>query len=168
MEIQYELTEEDYIKFQIHHLYETPSQKKAFFLNRYVVIPFIALLLYFIGKNILEGLDWYWIIASPLFAAFYMITYPKQYNKTLRKRLKKIMNEGDNSSLYGKKTFVIKEDQIRIFDEEVTQIILKKAVKSVTIYEDMILLYLSGITAHIIPTRYLDEETIQLLKEEFR
>ena len=36
---------------------------------------------------------------------------------------------------------------------------MSNLVQNIKIYDDMILIYLSGFTAHIVPTRYLTEET---------
>lgn len=77
-----------------------------------------------------------------------------------------MLKEGDDSSLFGKKTMLIDENDIKVYSESTSETISKKSIKAVKVYDDMILIYLSGITAHIIPTRYLsDEYKNSLIKE---
>ncbi len=85
--------------------------------------------------------------------------YPKQYKKLIKRTTKKLLQEGDNSSIFGRKILVIDEDNIKFLGEHISETISRESIKSVKVYDDMILIYLSGITAKIIPTRYLNEDS---------
>jgi hypothetical protein len=98
----------------------------------------------------------------------YFITYPKQYKRLIIKETKKVLQEGDNSSIFGKKTIIIEEDDLKVISEDSTETTSKASIKDIKVYDDMILIYMSGITAHIIPTRYLDEETKNNLLDKLR
>lgn len=76
------------------------------------------------------------------------------------------MQEGDNSSIFGEKTMLIDENNIKVFSESISETISKKSIKTIKIYEDMILIYLSGFTGQIIPTRYLNDEFRKYLMRE--
>lgn len=158
MEINFEVTKDDYIKFNLYHLKNSPSQKKNFYLLRYAVPVLFALPVYFIGTNLFKQPSIYWIIIAILFAVIWMITYPKQYKALVKKEIEKILNEGDNSEILGKKVMIIDEKCITVYNKSSSEKISKDAIKDVKIYDDMVLIYISGISAHIIPTRYLDKE----------
>ncbi|QNO15354.1 YcxB family protein [Alkalicella caledoniensis] len=166
MELMFEITEEDYIKFNMHHLENSPSQKKTFNLLRYIIPLLFSLPIYVIGTSLLKQPETYWIIIAVLFSAGWIIMYPNQYKRLIKQQTKKLLQEGDNSSIFGKKVMTINEKDIIVVSENSSEITSKENIKEVKIYDDMILIYLSGITAHIIPSRYLDEETKKELLEE--
>ncbi|KXL52853.1 hypothetical protein CLNEO_18760 [Anaerotignum neopropionicum] len=166
MEIKFELTEEDYIKFNLYHMENSPSQKKLHRSLRYALPLLFTFPIYFIGSGVLKQPSLYWLIISILFFVVWIFYYPKRYKSSIRKQAQKLLREGDNSSYFGKKTMLIDENSIKIFDELSSKTISKNSIKSIKIYDDLILIYLSAVTAHIIPTRNLDETTKnQLIKE---
>ncbi|MDD4844401.1 MAG: YcxB family protein [Anaerotignum sp.] len=166
MEINFELTEEDFIKFNLYHMENSPSQKKLYLSLRFALPLLCAVPIYLIETGVFRQSGLSWLTISILFAAGWIFFYPKRHKHILRKQIKKLLHEGDNSSLFGKKTMLIDEKYIKIFDEHSSETILKNNIKSVKIYDDLILIYLSAITAHIIPIRNLDEATKkQLIKE---
>lgn len=163
MEINFEVTKDDYIKFNLYHFENSPYQKKNFNLLRYAIPILFALPVYFIGTNLFKQPSIYWIIIAILFAVIWMITYPKQYKSLIKKETEKIINEGDNSEILGKKVMIIDDESITVYNKSSSEKISKSAIKDIKIYDDMIIVYISGITAHIVPTRYLDKE----LKDNF-
>jgi hypothetical protein len=166
MEFNFEVTEEDYIKFNLYHYENSPLQKRTYNLLRYLVPLLLSAPIYAVGTSIFKQPKIYWIVIAILFVAVWIITYPNQYKKLVIRQTKKMLQEGDNSSLFGKKTMLIDENDIKVYSESTSETISRKSVKAVKVYDDMILIYLSGITAHIIPTRYLnDESKNRLIKE---
>lgn len=166
MEFNFEVTEEDYIKFNLYHYENSPLQKRTYNLLRYLVPLLASAPIYAIGTSILKQPKIYWIVIAVLFIAVWIITYPNQYKKLLIKQTKKMLKEGDNSSLFGKKTMLIDENNIKVYSESTSETVSRKSIKAVKVYDDMILIYLSGITAHIIPRRYLNDESKNSLIKE--
>lgn len=78
-----------------------------------------------------------------------------------------MLKDGDNSSMLCKSSMIIKENNIEVITEHSTEVISREGIKEVKVYEDMILFYLSGFTAHIVPTRYLTEKTKEELLRGF-
>lgn len=78
-----------------------------------------------------------------------------------------MLREGDNSSIFGEKIMSVDENSINILDEFSSETISRNNIKDVKVYSDMIVIYLSSITAHIIPTRYLDDESGEFLINYF-
>lgn len=166
IEIKFEITEDDYIKFNLYHIENSPSQKKTYNLLRCIIPLLFSIPIYAIGTSLFKQPSSYWIVIAALFTLVWIITYPKQYKKLIKKQTKKILQEGDNSSIFGKKTMLIDDNNIKVFSEFTSETISKKSIKTIRVYDDMILIYLSGITAQIIPTRYLDGESKKYLMKE--
>ena len=122
--------------------------------------------IYAIGTSLFKQPSGYWIVIAILFVVVWIITYPKQYKKLVKRQTQKILQEGDNSSIFGKKTMLIDENNMKVFSEFTSEAISKKSIKTIKVYDDMILVYLSGFTAQIIPTRYLNDESKKSLIKE--
>lgn len=166
IEVKFEITEEDYIKFNLYHIENSPSQKKIYNLLRYVMPIAFTIPIYAIGTGLFKQPSSYWIVMATLFALAWIIKYPNRYKKSISKRTKKLLQEGDNSSIFGKKTMTIDENNIKVFSEFTSETTSRKSIKTIKVYDDMILIYLSGFTAIIIPTRCLNDETKEYLMKE--
>ncbi len=166
MKIRYELTEDDYIQFNLYHMQNSPSQKKTFMISRYLLPLLLAIPIYLFGTLVFKQPSLFWIIIAVLYTVIWMVTFPKLFKRNVTKAMKKMAQEGDNSNFYGLKTLEIEDDKIIATDDTTTSIVLKSAIKDIKVYDDMVLLYESAISAHIIPTRSLSNEKVdQLLKE---
>lgn len=166
IEFNFEITEEDYIKFNVYHVENSPSQKRTYNLLRYAIPLIFSVPIYAIGTSIFKQPESYWMAIAILFVAGWIIIFPKQYKKIIRKQTEKLLQEGDNSSIFGKKTMKIDGKNVQVFDAFSSETISKENIKNIKIYEDMILLYLSAVTAQIIPTRGLKEEEKKALLKE--
>lgn len=166
MEFKYEVTEEDYIKFNIYYAENSKSHKRTYNIMKYL-IPFLCgIAIFFIGSNILNQPKIYWGIIAILFIIICVKRFPKTYEKLIRKSARDMLKADDNSHMLSKNTMIIEENEIKVISEYSTEITSKEGIKEIKVYEDMILIYLSGFTAHIIPTRYLTEDMKdELLKE---
>lgn len=166
MEINYELTEEDYIKFNLYHIQNSPSQKKIYLFIRFVLPVIFALPIYFIGTGVFQQPRIYWLIIAILFAAGWPIAYPKRHKKMVEKQTKKLLHEGDNSSFFGKKTMSIDKSCIKIIGEHTSQTISRENIKTIKIFDNLVILYLSAVSAQLIPTGNLNGETKKQLLNE--
>lgn len=168
MEITYELTEEDYIKFNLYHISNSPSQRKVFQFSRFGIPVIMGVVIYLVGTQLFDQSPIFWLINAAIFALIWVFAYPNMFQNSIIKQVQKMVREGDNSQLYGKKTMKVEGDQLTIVEGDATTVLTKDSIKKVQAYDDMILLYLSSVSAHIIPTRYLTTEGIRFLLEEFK
>lgn len=159
MEFDYEVTEEDYIKYNIYHSKNSPSQKRMLFIIRYIFPAVLSPAIFFIGLYLTKESTVFWGIIALGYAAFWIMTYPRQHVRILKKQIKRLLAEGSNSLYFGSKKMIIDDKSIKIINGQMSsETIAKKNIISVKVYEDMILIYVSSIMAHIIPRRYLDEQ----------
>lgn len=167
MEITYELTEEDYIKFNLYHISNSPSQRKVFQFSRFGIPVLMGAVIYLVGTQLFNQSGIFWLINAVIFALVWVFVYPNMFQNSIIKQVQKMVREGDNSQLYGKKTMKVEGNQLTIVEGDATTVLTKDSIKKVQAYDDMILLYLSSVSAHVIPTRYLTTEGIRFLLEEF-
>lgn len=168
MEIKYELLEDDYIKFNLYHLRNSSTYKKQVFILKYIVNTVAAISIFCIGSFIFNQSMLFWLLISILFLIIEIKTNDKQNEKREVKQIKKLLKEKDNKFIFGKKTLKIDNEKIYVksdLSEEVKDI---QSIIDIKIYEDLILLYDSSVTAEVIPTRYLQknerEEFVNILK----
>ena len=159
MKINFEITKDDYINFNLYHLENSKSHKNTFNILRYVIPIIFSIPIYFIGGGILNQPSIYWIIVSIIFSIIWILTYPKQYKKLIVKQTDKMLSEGDNSSIFGSKSLEIVDGTIVVKGDFISEIVSLESIKDIKVYEDMILIYISGFVAHIIPRKYLDKDT---------
>lgn len=164
MTIEYKITEEDYINFNLYHMQNSPSQKNLYNILRFILpVPLMGYI-YFTGTRQLNQPAIYWGIIALGFYVFWIYMYSKLNKRTIRKQSEKMLNEGDNSSLFGKKTLDIVDDVLIITEENATTTLSKDSIKDIKEYDDMLLLYLSAVSAHIIPKRYLSDKDISSIR----
>lgn len=165
MEIKFKITEEDYINFNLYHIENSPAQKKTYNLLRYAMPILFSVPVYAVGAVLFKQPGGYWAAIALLFVAGWIVLWPNQYKKLIKRETQKILQEGDNSAIFGTKNMLIEEDSIKIISEFTSEEIAKESIKEIKIYEDMILIYLSSVTAQIIPTMDLDDQTKKHLLE---
>lgn len=166
MEVTYVLTEEDYIAFNINHIENSPSQKKVFLLVRYL-LPFVcAVVAYLVGTRVFNQPEVFWLFFSFLLMVGLWFYYPKVYEDSIRKQAIRLLNEGDNSSLFGEKKLMIGQDFIQMIGADASEsIIYRKNIKEIKEYTNQIILYLSAVQGIIIPTKNLDQNSLIELRE---
>lgn len=167
MEINYELLEDDYIKFNLYHLRRSSEYKKQVYIIKYIVNTALAVLMFCVGTFIFKQPMLFWFLISTCFLIIEIKTHDKQNEKREIKHIKKLLKDGENKYLFGKKILKIDNEKIYIKSELSEEIKDKKSIIDIKIYDDLILLYDSSITAEIIPTRYIEENKIQELMNIF-
>lgn len=168
MKINFEITKEDYINFNLHHLENSKSQRNTFNILRYVIPILFTPPIYFIGTGVFKQPSWFWAMVAIVFTVVWILTYPKQYRKLVTKQTNKLLSEGDNSSIFGSKSLEIVDGDIIVKGDYTSETVALESVKDVKIYDDMILIYINSISAEIIPRRYLNEEVEKELIKELK
>lgn len=165
MELKYEVTEEDYIKFNIYHAENSKAHKKTYNMLKYYIPILCGIIIYFTGPSLFKQPKFYWGIIAILFLIIWIVGFPKRHRKLIRKSVERMLKDGDNSSMICKNTMIIRDNDIKVINKHSTEITSREGIKELRVYDDMILIYLSGFTAHIVPTRYLTEENKEELLE---
>lgn len=151
MILEYEFNKQDYIDYNLYHIHNSPTLKKSLFIQRFIVpIIFLVfpLLLQFIGDDIPF---WYWSVLFSITFILWIIFFPRIHEKTMIKRVSKLLNEGKNNNIFGKHMLSISDDGI--YGKTEASESKWKHVEKVVETENHILVYVSSISAIIVPKR---------------
>lgn len=166
MELKFELLEEDYINFNIDHANKSPSLKRNVTFIR-ILGPVTFLIAPFIVIKFSEIPLWYWMTLFGITSIIWIVFYPRYFDWEMRRRIKKMLKEGKNESLF-------KERKISLTDEAIIE--TSSSSQSSTIWSKIdrieetdryIYIYNSSISAYIIPKRVFknNKEKTNFLEE---
>lgn len=157
MEIQYELTEEDVITFNLYHVKNSKVGRNSLKWQRYISPLIFLLFAYFL--SVFTDME-----KGPLFATFiltavvWVIFYPKYFTFHIKRQVRKMLREGKNEGLVGE--HVMKLNKSGIADQSSTgrTDVQWQGVQS--IHEDAAYFYVytSTVSAYILPKRDLYSE----------
>lgn len=154
MEINYTLTEDDYIHFNLFHTTHSKTVKKSLLIQRLLgPIIFIAFSYLFskLAHLPLMGL----LITFSLVSILWIIFYPNYFYKLIAKNVKKAIREGDNDGLLGKRQMSFSDNGLTDYTHSGKTEISWQGVKEFKEDDDYFFLYNSAVSAYIIPKREL-------------
>lgn len=154
MEIQYELTEEDVVAFNLYHVKNSKVGKNSLQWQRYISPLIFLLFAYFLSvfTDMARG---------PLFATFtvtaiaWVIVYPKYFYFHITRQVRKMLKEGKNEGLVGK--HFMKMNKSGMTDTTSTGETNGQwaGVKSIIEDANYFYIYTSTVSAYILPKRDL-------------
>ncbi|MFZ7104315.1 MAG: YcxB family protein [Peptococcaceae bacterium] len=158
MQVDYELTKQDYIAFNIFHMTYSASLRKSLFVQRYI-ISLIFLIVPFILARFTVIPLWYWLMIFGLVYLLWAGFYWKYLKWTLTRRISRLVDEGQNADMLGRQTLKLAADgivNITGFSESKTNY---GAVEGVIETQEYIYIYLSAVMAYIIPVDSFADST---------
>lgn len=112
MEITYQLTEEDYLDF---NLFAVKNSKTA--MRSLKFQQFFPPILYIIFAFVISKVDGtpflYSFIVFLIVAIIWFIFYPKYFYNTINRRIKKMLKEGKNNNILGEHLMELNEEGVR-------------------------------------------------------
>ncbi|GEK91235.1 YcxB family protein [Alkalibacterium kapii] len=160
MKLEYELTEEDYLNFNIYHSRKSPSIKKKIFIQR-IMGPIIFMITPFVVTNFSDIPLWYWLTIFIFMSIVWFIYYPKYVNWELKKGVEKMLEEGNNENLFDRKSLTITEEGLREVSSIGSSNVSWDKINSVDETKEYIYVYISSLSAHIIPKRAFNDPNEQ-------
>lgn len=161
MRINYILTVEDYVNFQMNHIFLDKKARFSFFLSRFA-IP-VALFLFPFIFNI--GIPW------PIFALIavaYFLIYPKFFLNRMRRRMNRVLSHPANQSLTSERKMEADDDSLRItiapFKE--TTVLEWDHIAKFSEVRDYFYIYTSPKIAFIVPKRCFENIEAETLFRE--
>jgi len=152
MKLEFSIIEEDYINFNIHHMNISKTYRRTIFKQRYIV-PIIFLITPFFLVKISKIPFLNWIVLYGLLYITWACFYKKYLIWKVKNSIKKILKEGTNNGILGKKTFEICEDEIIETSEYGKNSTNIKSVEDVFINDEYIYIYINRLQAYIVPIR---------------
>lgn len=155
MELTFELTEEDYINYNISHSETSPSMKRSILIQR-ILGPVIFVIMPFIIIQFTDIPLWYWLIVFGLSSIAWFIFYPKYVMREVTKRIKKMLEEGNNENLFNERSLVLTDEGITETSSIGKSTISWNKIDRLEETEDYLYIYVSSVSAHIVPKRVFD------------
>lgn len=156
MEINYILTEDDYLNFNLFHTKHSKVVKKSLLIQRLMgPVIFIAFSYLF---SIFADLPFIGLFVTfSIISVLWYIFYPAYFYKLIIRNVKKAMNEGDNGGLLGKRQMILNEEGIIDVNSSSKTESNWQAIKDIKEDENNFFLYNSAVSAYIIPKRDLKQ-----------
>jgi hypothetical protein len=150
MKLEYEITKQDYIDFNINHMNHSVTMKRSLFIQRFM-FPIIFLILPIFLVKITKIPLWYWFGVFIITSVLWIIYYPKFLKKSVERRISKMLEEGKTTGILGNHIFSFTEEGVVDKTEfsETRYNLIEKVVES----ELHIFIYVSAVMAYIIPIR---------------
>lgn len=157
MEINYHLTEEDYLNFNMYHVKNSKTAMKSLNLQRILGSIFFIVFAYLftiIAETENSGLLIVFIIVGVLWFIF----YPKYFYAHVKRQTKKMIQEGKNGGLLGEHHLVMNKAGILETTSSGETKVSWAGLKKFAEDEDNFYLYNSGFSALILPKRDVTNE----------
>jgi hypothetical protein len=168
--VEYDLTKEDYIAFNMHYLDHSPIIKRSLFIQRYVVaLVFLAFPFIFSnmsGVPLLLPL----IVYGAIFIAW-IVYYPRYFKATTKKRILRMIDEGSNDNLFGPRSMILSESGVEEISDHGESRSSWRSIEKIDETVDYIYIYISSINAYLVPIRAFEgrtqkDEFLQRLKDK--
>ena len=152
MKLEYEITKQDYIDFNIYHMNHSVTIKRSLFIQRFI-FPITFLILPMFLVKVTDIPLWYWLDVSIISSVLWIIYYPKFLIKSVGRKVSNMLEEGKTTGILGNHIFSLSEEGVIDKTEfsETSYKLIEKVVES----EDHIYIYIyvSAVMACIIPIR---------------
>ena len=169
MEIRYSLTEEDYLNFNMFHVKNSKTVKRALNMQRFLTpILFIvaSFILSKVGNISFLGLFITFLVVGILWIIF----YPRYFYSYVIRNTKKMIKEGKNDGLLGEHHMILSEEGIVDSTSNGETKVTWVGIQTLSEDKFNIYLYNSSVSAYILPKKELDdlEEIKTYLKSKLR
>lgn len=154
MELNYKLTEEDYIDFNLFHAKNSKALKKQITMQR-VLVPVMYIVLAILASVFLDMPFLVILIPFLIMGILWIIFYPAYYYRLIKRNATKMLREGKNDGVLGAHTIIFTEDGLREISPKGEMSISWSGIESFGENDAGFYLYNSGMSALIIPKREL-------------
>jgi len=158
MTAEYEITHDDLSAFNLYHNRHSPTARRHY-LRSWLLPPLIwllvcAIIVYLAGRQRGTPLRSF-LDLLPLFSGIplYLLYFPWAYRRKLRKIIAGMVGEGHNRGLFGRHRVTISPEGVNDWSEHSQTSRTWRAVERVAASDDYVYLYVSALTAIIIPAR---------------
>ena len=157
-EYEFDLTRQDYIEFNIFHIFNSKSNLRTMWFVRISTL-LLCLVIPFIFRIIVPSQTAFLITLVVLSALgiIEFINFPKQYKKRLSKSVNKMLDEGNNDNFLGTRTLTLSDQGIVKVIKDGTTTNLWSSVERLAVTDNYIFIYVSSIMAYIIPSRIFSD-----------
>lgn len=154
MKINYELTEEDYLHFNLFHVKKSKVATKSLNIQRFLT-PVFFIIVAFIFSLIGDMPFVFPLIIFGLISILWITFYPKYFYNLVMRHSKKMLKEGKNDGLLGEQQMTLSEEGIVYLTSIGESQVKWSGIKKVVEDSDFFYIYNSSVSAYILPKRAL-------------
>jgi hypothetical protein len=160
MQLEFDLTKEDVIAFNMYHYAHSPSVRRKKWINLVwviVVLVSVCVLAAIAVERSGGSADFLWtlLVSIPI----YIACYPYLLRRAQRKVVERLIAEGQNRDQFGKKQVTITPIEITAAGELTSTTVRWKAVERIEVVEAYAYVYFSALQAVIVPRRAFSSDT---------
>ncbi|WP_411680407.1 YcxB family protein [Clostridium thailandense] len=152
MEIEYCLTKQDYIDFNVFHLGYSKTIKRSLFINRYIV-SIIFLIIPFVFSKITKVPFKFWLFECLIIYVLWVLFYPKYTKWNIKRKISKELDEDKNINKAGISKLTLTDDGIIAIDKLGESKMSYEAIIDIVEEINHIFIYVGANKAYIVPTR---------------
>lgn len=163
MKLKFDFDMNDWMQFQKLYLVESKQYKWTKFLVMIIIPLFFSILIVIDALSGTLRIPMYLILAAASVA--WVVFYPKKMLKSTLKRIQKMLEKGDNTSLIGKHTLEFTNDNILYQDPSGETVTSWSNIVRFVDAGNYYFLFITSISAYIIPKHKLNftEEKLKQL-----
>jgi hypothetical protein len=150
MELKYSLTKQDYIDFNINYMSYSKSTKRMLLIQR-LIGPVIFLVIPFLNSS--PKSDPFSFVIFTILSILWVIFFDKIIRKDMKRRVSKVLAEGNNKGMLGEHTLILDKDgvlEITTHNESKTK---WDAIEDIIESENHIFIFFSSMAGYIVPLR---------------
>ena len=159
MEHEYEVTLEDLVAFNMHYFRHNPAIRRQLLKAR-ILVAFLTPLLTLLAIVALNSasarrppIDSFAVLVSLIGGGVIFLLYPALSRRGLRRRATKLLADPANRNMLGKKRLTLRPDTLELRSETSTSSTTWAGIEQIAVTESLVLLYLTGISAIVVPKR---------------
>lgn len=150
MQIDFELTKQDYINFNIFHINYSKTLRKMLFIQRYIV-SLSFLIVPFVASWVTSIPLWYWLSVFVFTYIIWILFYWKYFKWNMGRKISKMVEEGKTDVMLGKQGVKLDESTIINNSSMNSSETKYQAIENIIETKDYIYVYISPVQAYIIP-----------------
>ncbi|HSP22085.1 MAG TPA: YcxB family protein [Planococcus sp. (in: firmicutes)] len=167
MKIDYNVTEEAFVEFNVFHAKNSKAIRKSMTIQRFLV-PIIYLLVGVIFSFILDVPVLFLVIPFLILGILWIIFFPAYFNRQIKRTAKKMIREGKNEGVLGKHSMSFTGEGLREIGARGETTVSWSGIENLKEDQCNFYVYNSGVTAFIVPKKDLIniEEVRSLLQNK--
>lgn len=160
MELNYNITEDDYIAYNVFHYENAPAYRKQMTAVG-LVTPVLLIVIGFVAKG---TLDLFTCAVSAIFLVIWFGFGKKRRTKIMERSVKKLVGNGDFNEFIGLQKLVLHEEDFVVESPGKITATSYNAVQKILCDDKRIYVYVGSVSAFIVPFSAFESPT---QKEEF-
>lgn len=154
MELNYKLTEEDYVDFNVFHAKNSQTVQKQVKLQR-ILVPLMYIVLAVLAANFFDMPFLVLFIPFLVAAILWFLFYPVYFYRLIKRNVAKMIREGKNDAVLGQHTMIFTDQGLREISPKGEMSVSWSGIENYGEDDSGFYLYNSGMSALIIPKREL-------------